>query len=101
MANDDDTALAATPPIDSGKEGSSHGAAGPVRSAATPAPILLSRPETKNALLVTEGPGPRRATRHVYSHTDVLRNELGRASFAHMFKCEETGVVRRWGVEAA
>jgi hypothetical protein len=62
---------------------------------------LIPEPETKKAMLPTEGPGPRRATRHTYERTEVVHDLGGHASYAHLFKCEETGVLRRWGLETA
>lgn len=60
--------------------------------------------ETLNAVLPSAGYNYNKATRHVYSHSElvtlpavtvgILTTGLG-----HMYKCSETGELRRWGFD--
>lgn len=61
---------------------------------------------TTTAILPSRGLNERRATLHVYSHSEVvtLPARVGVApitGLVHYFKCSETGELRRWGFDAA
>jgi len=63
----------------------------------------LPTPTTKVALLPSFGYGPGlvpRITKHTYSRTMecILPSPDGNA-YEFLFRCEETGVERRWGTE--
>jgi hypothetical protein len=63
----------------------------------------LPEPVTRSALLPSFGfgPGMPRITKHLYSRTleCTLPGQDG-TCYEFMFKCEETGVERRWGTYA-
>lgn len=56
-------------------------------------------PETTRALLPSAGLNFARATPHVFSHTVAVVDHRGEPATAIMFRCTETGAVRRWGCE--
>lgn len=56
----------------------------------------LPTPETKRALLPSAGVNY--ATWHVYDHTmEIPPTTDGVRSYAFMFRCKKTDVLRRWG----
>lgn len=60
----------------------------------------LPEPETKTAILPSFGYGPGKPvwTRHTYSRSvECFLPDDGEA-IEHLFKCEVTGVERRWGI---
>lgn len=56
-------------------------------------------PTTKIAYLPSAGYGASRATKHKYVQTreTVVPGPRGEAG-EHLYRCEETGEVRRWGL---
>lgn len=56
------------------------------------------------AFLPSAGLNERRATLHVFDHSEgiTLKNEEGNPTcgVAHYYRCTETGAVRRWGFDA-
>ena len=57
-------------------------------------------PTTKTAYLVSAGYAEPRATRHVYVETRaVIIPGPGGEAWEFLYKCEQTGEVRRWGAE--
>ena len=59
---------------------------------------------TTKAFLPSEGLRQRRATLHIYDHSEVLTVPgPDRTSYvtglAHFYKCSETGELRRWGFD--
>jgi hypothetical protein len=56
-------------------------------------------PETKHALLMSAG--LRKFTWHTWKRTHTLTDSGGAPiGFEHVFKCSETGALRRWGLES-
>jgi hypothetical protein len=56
-------------------------------------------PETKQALLMSAG--IRKFTWHTWKRTQALTDTSGNAvGYEHVYKCSETGALRRWGLEA-
>lgn len=57
---------------------------------------LTLLPETTEAFLASAGLFDRRATRHVYSHSEQrVAPDVERT--VHMFRCTETNTLRIWG----
>lgn len=61
---------------------------------------------TTSAYLPSRGLNERRCTKHVYSHSEIvtLPARVGAApitGLAHLFRCSETGELRRWGFDAS
>lgn len=67
--------------------------------------MKTSYPETKFALLPSKGFGFRRVTKHsyVFSQNLILPSTVPGEppinGIAHMFKCDITGELRRWGFD--
>lgn len=60
----------------------------------------MSKPDTKYPILPSAGND--RATRHTYVNSVIEPDpEFGllRPQLAHMFRCDETGAIRKYGVE--
>lgn len=58
------------------------------------------RPVTRVAYLASAGYGQLRFTRHVYVDTrECLIKGREPEAWEHVFRCEETGEERRWGLE--
>jgi len=58
------------------------------------------RPVNTHVKLMSEGV-PRKPTWHTYERTELLKATTGKAlGWQHLFKCSETGKVRRFGLEA-
>ncbi len=58
---------------------------------------------TRSALLSSAGYNHQKWTRHKYAHSEIvtLKGSNGDITgLAHMFRCEETGELRRWGFDA-
>lgn len=61
---------------------------------------LTSIPETDRAYLPSAGLGFSRATLHVYHHSEEylgIGEKLPMLGTAHIYRCTETGAMRRWG----
>lgn len=58
---------------------------------------MKHEPATKTAFLPLKG--TRRATKHVYSHSELVQTDAG-VALGHFFRCTETGEMRLWGAEA-
>lgn len=62
--------------------------------------------ETKTALLPSAGYNYNKWTKHEYSHSELITlpsHKTGgpaTTGLGHMFRCAETGELRRWGFEA-
>lgn len=60
---------------------------------------------TTTVFLPSKGLNERRATKHVYSHSEVItlpaRSKESEAStgMGHFYRCTETGELRRWGFD--
>jgi hypothetical protein len=58
---------------------------------------------TTTAFLTSAGYNHRKATLHKYSHSELLKLPGEGKSYitglAHMFRCAETGELRRWGFD--
>lgn len=53
-------------------------------------------PQTKSASLMnSEG----RVTLHVYERSNQFRDDKGDVVVEHLFKCTDTGAIRRWGLD--
>ncbi len=62
--------------------------------------IKIPRPATRVAVLRSAGYGQPRFTRHVYVDTrECVVQGREPEAYEHIFKCEETGEERRWGLE--
>lgn len=59
--------------------------------------------QTKMAKLTSSGFNYRKWTRHTYAYSEVVRISRPRGEnivgLAHVFKCSETGELRRWGFD--
>lgn len=60
--------------------------------------------ETIEAILPSKGYNYNKWTRHVYSHSERVTLPAQTAGIVltglgHMFKCQETGELRRWGFD--
>jgi hypothetical protein len=60
---------------------------------------------TTSALLSSAGYNHQKWTRHKYSHSELVtlpgaKGSAEVAGLGHMFRCEETGELRRWGFDA-
>ena len=60
--------------------------------------------ETTEAILPSKGYNYNKCTKHKYSHSEVMTLPAATAGYtltgvAHVFKCQETGELRRWGFE--
>lgn len=81
---------------------------GEVEPAAWPNRLRIApQPETKTALLKSEH-FDTGWTRHEYVRTELVQmkskregKEVTTPAWSHIFKCTQTGVERRWGLEAA
>lgn len=67
---------------------------------------MRNQVETLTAILPSAGYNYNKATRHTYSHSEVATLPAATAGLmltgvAHMFKCEETGELRRWGFDVS
>jgi hypothetical protein len=50
------------------------------------------------AFLPCNGLNNRKATKHIYSHSELVT--VNRATgLGHFFRCQETGELRRWGFD--
>ena len=66
------------------------------------------KPETVEAWLASAAkphlPAPACFTRHVYDHSEVVHaidiHGIRVSMLVHMFRCTETGMLRRWGSES-
>ncbi len=58
--------------------------------------------ETTKAILPSAGYNNRKATKHEYSHSEIvtLAGDSPVTGRAHYFKCTETGELRIWGFDA-
>lgn len=57
-------------------------------------------PKTKTAMLPSAGYGQLTATRHVYVETrECISPGPDGLAYEHIFRCEETGEERRWGLD--
>lgn len=59
----------------------------------------IPRPTTRVAWLPSAGRGTPLATKHTYVDTRECV-VAGAPAWEHIFRCEDTGEERRWGVEA-
>ncbi len=59
--------------------------------------------QTITALLPSAGYNYRKVTRHTYAHSELATVQIdGRPAvgLGHLFRCSETGALRRWGCDA-
>lgn len=58
------------------------------------------RPETTQVFLMSDGYSPPRPTLHIYTETRpcVVGGPGGGSGYEFMFRCKETGSLRRYGV---
>jgi hypothetical protein len=60
--------------------------------------------QTTSAILPSAGYNYRKATRHFYTHSELVTLPTVRAGetvtgLGHFFRCEETKEIRRWGFD--
>lgn len=61
--------------------------------------MKVPRPDTRIAMLPSQGYGRLKATRHVYVRTQTCQVPgPDPDAWEHIFKCSETGEERRWGI---
>lgn len=60
--------------------------------------------QTLEAFLPSHGLNNRKATKHVYSHSEMITKKFCDGTpvtgLGHFFRCSETGELRQWGFEA-
>ena len=66
--------------------------------------VVMKLPvESVEVWLPSPGLGNRRATKHKYSHSEMVAVRCGDkmiTGLGHFYRCSETSVLRRWGFDA-